>query len=100
MYKCPVQIFVRFCSILTLLAKSRAPRSAMRPNTQRLLISCHALLQVKYHEGTFEALRAAGAPAEGPAYADAGGLGLCFAATELVWWGRGHVRHAGCCNTL
>lgn len=28
--------------------------------------------QVKHHEGTFAALRAAGAPAEGPAYADAG----------------------------
>lgn len=29
---------------------------------------------MKHHEGTFEALRAAGAPAEGPAYADAGAV--------------------------
>lgn len=31
------------------------------------------LREVRQHEGTFEQLRAAGAPAEGPAYADAGG---------------------------
>ena len=30
-----------------------------------------AVPQVRYHEGTFTALRAAGAPAEGPAYQDA-----------------------------
>lgn len=28
-------------------------------------------LQVRHHEGTFAELRAAGAPGEGPAYADA-----------------------------
>jgi hypothetical protein len=34
--------------------------------------SIMSALQVRHHEGTFADLRAAGAPAEGPAYADAG----------------------------
>ena len=39
----------------------------------RCFATCASLeVQVRYHEGKFADLRAAGAPAEGPAYADPG----------------------------
>eukprot|EP00887_Chlorella_sp_A99_P003428 scaffold7.g3428.t1 len=40
--------------------------------------------QVKHHEGSFAALRAAGALAEGPAYADAGAAGAALMAAAPV----------------
>lgn len=59
------------------------------PSQLQLWLHSERLLcrpQVRYHEGTFTDLRAAGAPAEGPAYADAGGCGAVGQRTGGWQW--------------
>lgn len=76
----------RYCSPHALLQASEALLARAHnstPPAHFVCCFCNTTAQVKYHEGTFEALRAAGAPAEGPAYADAGEQIKCCSASGV-----------------